>query len=281
MKNIVTNNKTSGNVIFQLEQQDLNAVRAAIAAFGKEHALRPFGVLREIGVQAALKRLIDIEIVDSEVEATIENALKEKVLCPKSGIPLYVNTDRVRLESKILVPGEKGSVPKEEEKGRPKGEHDRTDLLLYRREAVRLVRYNNGAGDIVYRSFAESVLAAIEIKSDPSHTTAQKLGYANDIKRLLKLKSAGIHGFFVLLDKSSPFYGEFYRRAPLNYIRWNVAAVQPTPLRDLIYPKTAKMVAASDWDDVLISSKKPGDSFIEIYILSADPYELYYAYKKS
>ena len=80
---------------------DLCALRNAILAFANEHRSRPFGVLREIGVQAALKRLVDSCLNDhATVEATLVN--EDGVSIQVQGKDLTVNTLRVRLESKIL-----------------------------------------------------------------------------------------------------------------------------------------------------------------------------------
>lgn len=147
-------------------QFDLNALRSAILAFAKEHRERPFGVLREVGVQAALKRLADEHLGKfARVDARLEDG-GERPILTKEGKPCVENTDRIRLESKILLWGDPSRVADEESgrKGEDGKKDDRTDLLLYQRKDVRLVRHANGPGDIVNRSFPESVLAAVEIK---------------------------------------------------------------------------------------------------------------------
>jgi hypothetical protein len=261
---------------------DVVALRHAIQSFGDEHGQRPFGVLREIGVQAALKRLADMHLAHATtVDATLVDS-NQPVIANANGVALTVDTDRVRLESKILMPdADAGRAEDEEGEDRGAGKnaaHDRTDLLLYRRNGVRLVRHKSGPGDIVYRSFAADVLAAVEIKADPSHTVAQKRGYGKDIERLLKLRSFGIHGFFVLLDKSSPFYGNFHPTR--NCICWDPQPGHPTSLAELLKGSSRSRADYSAWQDILIARTAPGVPHIEVYNLStADKANRhYYAY---
>lgn len=262
--------------------QDVDALRRAISAFAAEHATRPFGVLREVGVQAALKRLadsklgayatVDALVVDEE-EREIRNGLDEA---------LVVNTDRVRLESKILSPGAKRSSVADEESekgGVGKNSHERTDLIVYKRSGVRLVRYRNGPGDIVYRTFADSVLAAVEIKADPSHTAAQKRGYGKDIDRLLRQCSVGIQGFFVFLDKSSSFYGDFERRARLDCINWEPKPGKACSLDEILRGKSKNKADYSAWAGILVERNKPDYQYIEIHNITANTDRPLYAYR--
>ena len=250
------------------EISDLDCLRKAIRDFAKEHSERPFGVLREIGVQAALKRLADQHLcshatVDAEV---VDHSGQSR------NRPEIVNTDRVRLESRILWCREAA------EEVDLKPSRDRTDLLLYKRTGIRLVRHG-GPGDIVYRSFAGDVLAAVEIKADPSHTAVQKRGYGRDIARLLKLREAGIHGFFMLLDKSSLFYGEHSEK--LNCIEWEPGLGVVSRLSDVLRCGSKSRAEYSEWDDILISNELPSVLHIEIHNISTrdTAQRLYYAYK--
>lgn len=267
------------------QQHDLDALRQAILAFSAEHRQRQFGVLREVGVQAALKRLADCHLgTDTTVDATLVDEHGQSIIVPATGLETVVNTDRVRLESKILLPdGPKSSVRDEESGGGGKGKsgHDRTDLLLYQRRNVQLVRYRNGPGDIVYRSFSNSVLAAMEIKADPSHTSAQKKGYGKDIVRLLMLRSLGIAGFFVILDKSSPFYGHFTRRRPFNCINWEPVPGEATSLAQVLSGGAVPGANYSAWTHIMVSRDKPKKgTCIEIYNVSVEDEAKikYYAY---
>lgn len=250
---------------------DLDALRSAILAFAAEHRQRRFGVLREVGVQAALKRLVDHHLgADATVEAALVDARDQPILLP-DGQPRTENTDRIRLESKILLRGDESRIDDEELEGRRGGKDDRTDLLLYRRDNVRLVMHRNGPGDIVYRSFPESVLAALEIKADPSHMSQQRQKYGSDIERLLKLRSRKVFGFFVLLDKSSPFYGHFQRRVPFKCINWEPAPGEPTSLAQILRGSNPAGIAKADWRHILVSRAEPEHrEHIEIYNISVE-----------
>lgn len=266
-----------------LVSSDLDALRAAILAFASEHRQRRFGVLREVGVQAALKRLADQHLgADGTVDAALVDARDQPILLP-GGQPRIENTDRIRLESKIVLRGDQSRIDDEESEGRQGGKKgkERTDLLLYRRENVHLVRHDFGPGDIVHRSFTDSVLAALEIKADPSHMSQQRKGYGKDIERLLKLRSLGISGFFVLLDKSSPFYGHFQRRTRFKCINWQPAPGEPTSLAQILGGRDAAGDAHAAWSRIMVSRDKPADrDHIEIYNISVeDEAQIkYYAY---
>lgn len=263
-------------------EQDVDAVRRAIAAFAAEHHRRPFGALREIGVQAALKRLVDQELGDaSSVDAAVVDDCNREIIGHPSK-PLAVNTDRVRLEAKIVPVRPRGARLVDESGGDDDAQQkrqERTDLIVYRRHGVRLVRYPNGPGDIVYQAFVDSVLAAVEIKADPSHTAAQKRGYGKDIARLLRQREAGIHGFFVFLDKSSSFYGEIERRPGLDCIDWEPDPGRPASLDRILRGRSRNRADYSDWSDIWISRKRPGGEFVEIHDIVAKPNALLHAYR--
>lgn len=130
-------------------------------------------------------------------------------------------------------------------------------------------------------------LAQNKIKADPSHSL--KKGYGKDIERLLKLRSLGIFGFLVLLDKSSSFYGHFERKSKrkrqgdgfFNCIKWEQVSGKETSL--------AKILAISDgakdfaaWSRILVSRVEPKAAHIEIYNVSVnDESQIrYYAYSR-
>lgn len=261
-------------------QGDLAALRSAILAFAAEHRKRRFGVLREVGVQSALKRLADHHLgANATVDATLVGRDGKAILLP-DGRPRTENTDRIRLESKIRLRDHQVPIEDEESLGQKKGANDRTDLLLYRREKVELVLHPNGPGDIVHPTFSESVLAAMEIKADPSHMLQQRAKYGTDIERLLKLRSRSVFGFFVLLDKSSPFYGHFERRSPFRCINWEPAPGEPTSLAKIL-GVAGPAGANGAWSDIMITRAEPKHrEHIEIFNISVeDEAQIkYYAY---
>lgn len=236
---------------------DIQALRDAISALVDAHQNHPFGILREVGVQAELKRLTDHFLHGrTMVMATIMNK--------PSGIadPL-VETDRVRLEGKIHPSkklAEKSDVI-----------NTRTDLLLYRKEGVRLFRHASGYGDIVYKALFEDVLAAVEIKASPSSQKGQRISYAKDITRLLDLNSQinlsnqKIEGFFVLLDKSSQLYAQPSDPSfPAARITW--------PLNEEPMSMTAVFnVNDAAYKNIMISTVGPaeGVSSVEVWNVSA------------
>ena len=233
--------------------EDVAALRTAIQEFVSSHRQRPFGILREIGVQAELKRLADHHLGGrTHVLATVIDE-------PGGARAIEVETDRVRLEAKIYLPQE---FAEDAELTR-----DRTDLLLYRAAGVSLFRHRSGPGDIVYKTLPESVSAAVEIKASPSIQLNQRIRYASDILRLLKLRNCGIAGFFLLLDKSSSLYRE--PDCPLNAmagINW-----APTPEASSL----GGILNAEDpaWADIVVSANEPPDErtkYIEIWDVSAE-----------
>ena len=145
------------------------------------------------------------------------------------------------------------------------------------------MRHPGWPGDIVHRSFLNSVLAAVEIKAGPSRRADQKKGYVKDIARLLRLRELRIAGFFVLLDKSSAFYGNFVgRRGPSNCINWEPVVGQANTLVQIIGNMVIPGLECADWHDILVSRDKPSKRFIEIYNVSAvnDREILYYTYRQ-
>ncbi|WP_377156392.1 hypothetical protein ACFJIX_29355 [Roseateles sp. UC29_93] len=276
---------------------DLDALRRAIIMFAREHRRRPFGVLREVGVQAALKRLADQCLgSNSSVDAAVVDQGGWADRDERSGDFRIVNTDRIRLEAKIQrASGSESSnydaladsfeqLSEPTAAGLEEGpSHDRTDLLLYKRHGVQLFRCANGPGDVVYRSLLASVLAAVEIKADPSHTAAQKHGYGRDIARLLALREFGVVGLFVVLDKSSPFYGKFDRQRPLNCINWEPTKNGATALSEILRGGSKTKLDHGAWDDIMVSRKRPRyPTYIEIFNVSAvKPQRLrYFAYRR-
>ena len=238
------------------DDDDVNAVRSSIIEFIKEHRRRPFGVLREVGVQAALKRFMDIELDEYKyVDAKIFNNFNGGYFENNT-----VSTDRVRLEARIFRKCMEGVAGKE-----------RTDIIIYNRSNVSIFRHPNGPGDIVYCSNTDSVLAAIEIKASPSHLLDEKIKYARDIARLLSLRRHGIAGFFVVLDKSSPLYGEFFKE--LNVIDWGLDERAEKPLFDIVMNGNSKNNNKNEWPSILISKNNPGNKIKCIEIWNASENE--------
>lgn len=263
---------------------EIVALRKAIRLMARLHRIQPFRVLREVGVQADLKRLADRSLkrhhVDQLVQATIVDVQGKR----ETPGPI-VFTDRVRLESKIRVSAA--------DQGEGGNRHDRTDLLMYRTKGVKIFRHQNGPGDIVYRSDVGSIHAAVEIKASPSKTLEQKLAYAKDVDRLLTLRKrekCGVAaGFFVVLDKSSRLYGN---EAGLQKwrINWEPVAGAATSLEEILYgqadrplhkPRVPKKHAAEresaasnqSWKTIRVTSVRPDDrtKYVEIWDVAADP----------
>lgn len=257
------------------DKDDLRALRAAIKAFASEHRACRFGVLREVGAQAALSHHVKEALGKHRyAKATVVGGLGERA----------VKTERVRLESKILPSGSDGGSLNDDMRQAPRGgpsQHLRTDMILYRRKGVQLVQHANGPGDVLHRSHPEAILAAVEIKADPSRTVALRKGYGRDIARLLG-HPKGIRGFFVLLDKSSVFYGPVPAAKVDCRIQWEHADRGDTTL-DRILRGNSKRWQESEWKTIVVSRSKPEDDerFVEIYNVSVEKEEQmrYYAYR--
>lgn len=229
---------------------DIEAVRNAIRKFIERHRSRPFGILREIGVQSELKHLTDHYLVGRT------HVMARLVDEPSNTTSIEVSTDRVRLEAKIQLP------PNEESE--QEFRHDRTDLILYRAEGVSLFRHPSGPGDVVYKTSPEAVLAAVEIKASPSVQSSLRVGYALDIVRLLRLRTYGIAGFFVLLDKSADLYREAgCQLKPMTGIDW-LPSDNPCALSKIL------KVQDLQWGDVVVAREAPAahTNYIEIWDVS-------------
>lgn len=225
---------------------ELNTIRAAIVQLMAAHQQRPFGILREAGIQAELRRLIVESLDRPTTAATLVNL---------DGTPapnLQVDTDRVQLEMKI------GSAPLAHE-NLEKVLRARTDLVLLRNEIVELRRAPNGYYDIVAAIEPQFVQVAVEIKASPSHALQQKIGYARDIERLLRLKQRhAIEGFFIILDKSRLLHVE--KPAQHQYLLINWAApldAAVVSLGDIVYQLHPQAVREGTWQDILISPVPP------------------------
>lgn len=246
--------------------EDEIAVFGAIEEFAAWHRREPFAVLREVGVQAELKRLIDRRLPGGGAEH-VEAELVDVHADVAPPVNATATTQRVRLEAKI---GLSGNEDDESEVA-----HDRTDLILYKRERVKLYRHRNGYGDVVHRTDPSSVSVAVEIKASPSNNVAEKRSYARDIARLLRLRRSGhgISGFFVLLDKSRALYRlEADGPWPLRPIAWTGPAGAAKRLGSIVYEQHPQAVRDEDWMDIVVSETPPAApaGYVEIWDVAAD-----------
>lgn len=170
---------------------DYQATLACIDKILEGHAVDPFSVLRESGIQAELREHL-LKSFPERVAAEIVQPLKPGLFVWE--VP--VSTTRVQLEMKVCFPKD-ATV------------QQRADLVVLRKDVtVQLTCHANGPGDVVAALRPEDVAVAVEIKASPSRTPEQRRKYASDLQRLLVLnEKCYIEGFFVLLDKSHPRFG--------------------------------------------------------------------------
>ena len=111
--------------------------------------------------------------------------------------PRTVDVASVQLEI-IALP-----APQQQPAGNPKT----LDIAILH-PGCALTCAQSGPGDVIQQIKTHDLSAAIEIKASPSKDLSAGGAYARDIDALLSMaRSAGVKGYFVLLDKSSALYG--------------------------------------------------------------------------
>jgi hypothetical protein len=154
---------------------------------------QPFRILREAGVTAELRCLL---LADPAFRDTIPARVSARH--GKSPLPVRtVQVASVQLEITALPASGQ----------QPAGQLKTLDIAVLN-SGCALTCAPRGPGDVIQQIPSHDLSAAIEMKASPSNDLSAGGAYARDIKALLHLaQSAGVMGYFVLLDKSSALYG--------------------------------------------------------------------------
>lgn len=278
---------------------DLDAAVIALALqnFHADHCQHRFAVLRERGVQAALKQHLDAADIalrgSHRVAAHMYDRAGNAAYAPHDRTqPQRFDTDRMRLEVHIPEPQDAcaPSVSTQRKKN--------VDLALYRADApvndpVRLFNYGHGVGDVIYTCRAQDISAAIEIKASPSYNKHEAVKSGHDMAYLLRLsEQQHIPCTFIVLDKTHAFYGDWVfgtaapKTHPKAHIRWELCPDDGTPigfqaLLQASYAGSSAQILQTPFD-LLLSRHQPADRcYVTVYHLSSeDGLRPLYAYRQ-
>lgn len=289
---------------------DEQLVRHAIDQLRQYHLAYPFALLRERAVQAALKRYLDeaLHPQDNLVRACIYSRTKpDAIALNSSKDALVIRTERVRLEARMRSAHTWTQVRSAEGKEADQGMEEKSttesdkevnkvvDIAVFRSTLntetapVRLQNYGHGLGDISAATHEEDVSCLIEIKASPTHNKQEAVKFGHDIDYLLRSQSRRreLKCFFICLDKTSAFYGDYHLGAkalPAEHLNWSLCHGQPLgmPLLALLQQSFARsFLHIERLKDIWISQTVPDSAaYVEVFNLSTrDPQQYhYYAY---